>query len=355
MTIRHQRLSKIRSKKFQWALAIIAIVVYLSLYIPVPYFIAIPGQAIELDTIIEVEDGNKESGELMLTSVSMYSGSVAAIIYSKFNSFMEIIPKELILDKDENQQDYARRQLQVMDESQENAIIAAFTYLDLPIDVTNNGVLVMGILPDVPSEGVLEIGDLIVAVDDISIKKLDDLLTYFNQKDENEIVKVNYVRNKKEYSEEISLINLKNDNNQDIKNGKVGLGIYPFEDRMVNTPKNVKFNTDDIGGPSAGLMFALEIINQMSEEDLTKGYKIAGTGTIDLDGNVGQIGSPRLKVKTAYDNGAEIFFVPKDKDDIDTNEIEAKLSNKDLGNEMKIVPVANLKDAIEYLRQLPEK
>lgn len=353
--MKQRYLNKIKSKKYQWVIAITAVLTYIILYIPVPYFIAAPGQAIELDTIIEVEDGTKESGELMLTSVSMYGASVLTVIYSKFNSYMELIPKELILDEDEGQDDYSKRQLQVMDESQEEAIIAAYSYLDLPIDIKNNGVLVMGILPNTPSEDVLEIGDLIISVDDRKITNLEDMLSYFNYKNEHEIVKINYIREKKEYTDEIPLVNLNSGNKQDTGKNRVGLGIYPFEDRVVSTSKVIEFKTNDIGGPSAGLMFTLEIINQISEEDLTKGYKIAGTGTIDVEGNVGQIGSPRLKVKTAYDKGAEIFFVPEDIEEFDTNELEAKQANKNLKNQMKIVPVSTINEAIEYLKQLPEK
>jgi len=112
---------------------------------------------------------------------------------------------------------------------------------------------------------------------------------------------------------------------------------------------------DDIGGPSAGLMFSLEIINQMLIDDLTKGYLIAGTGTINSDGEVGQIGSPRLKVKTAAEKGAEIFFVPKDNNEWDNNEKESIQANQDLGNPLIIVPVSNLSEAVEYLRRLTEK
>ncbi|MGD9678638.1 MAG: SepM family pheromone-processing serine protease [Vulcanibacillus sp.] len=343
------------SKKFQWTLAILAVLIYITFYFPVPYFIATPGQATELDTIIEVEDGYKESGELMLTSVSIYKGSLFTIIYSKFNSFMETIPKELILGEDEDQEDYTNRQIQVMEESQGDALIAAFSYLGLPIDVLNNGVLVMGILPGVPSEDVLEIGDLIIAIDDKRVTKLDDMLNYFKSKYEDDVVKIDFIRDKKEYSAKIPLVSLYSDSEKDFANGKVGLGIYPYENRSINSLKAVEFKTEEIGGPSAGLMFALEIINQLVPEDLTKGYKIAGTGTISIDGNVGQIGSPRLKVKAAIDEGAEIFFVPKDINDTDTNEKEALQSNEDLGKPIDIVPVSNVGEAIEYLRQLEVK
>ena len=78
------------------------------------------------------------------------------------------------------------------------------------------------------------------------------------------------------------------------------------------TPK-VTVKTDEIGGPSAGFMFSLEIYNQLTEEDLTKGYQIAGTGTIDADGTVGPIGGIEQKIVAADKAGAEFFFAPNEK------------------------------------------
>ncbi len=347
--------ASLKNKRFQWIVLIIAVLIYIFLYIPVSYYIVMPGSAIELDTLVEVEDGYEEQGEFMLTSVSMHSGSIISIITSKFDSFMEVIPQELVIDEDESTEDFTKRQLQVMDESQEDAIIAAFSYLELPIDIQNNGVLVMGIVANAPSKDALKIGDLIVKVDDEFVYSVEDILSYFDDKEENDVVKIDFIRDDEGKSAEIPLVKLYNSENQDVEDNKVGLGIYPVVKRTVTTTKNIEFKMDDIGGPSAGLMFSLEIINQMLIDDLTKGYLIAGTGTINSDGEVGQIGSPRLKVKTAAEKGAEIFFVPKDNNEWDNNEKESIQANQDLGNPLIIVPVSNLSEAIEYLRRLTEK
>lgn len=75
----------------------------------------------------------------------------------------------------------------------------------------------------------------------------------------------------------------------------------------------MKINSHEIGAPSAGLMFTLEIYNQLVEEDLTKGHEIAGTGTINEKGEVGPIGGINQKVVVASDAGAEVFFAPNEK------------------------------------------
>ena len=353
MTEKGKIMKFFRSKKSQWKLLLAAVLIYALFYIPVPYFITMPGSAVELNTIIEVEDGNQQSGEFMFTTVSMIQASFPSLIYSKFNSYMETIPEEYILDENESQEDYANRQLKVMKQSQDDAIISAFNYLNVPIEIKEKGIIVMGLTPDTPSKEVLKVGDLIVQVDNLPMKKVEDLLDYLKSKQAGEIIEVVFVRDNKTYTEEIPLISLSQ--NENSTSDRIGIGFYPYNEREVIPSKEVIFKTDEIGGPSAGLMFALEIINQLSAEDLTRGYEIAGTGTIDSNGVVGQIGGARLKVKAAYEKGVDIFFVPKDIYQGDTNQFDAKQANKDLGKPMEVVPVANLEEAIEYLNSLPKK
>ncbi|MFK4998850.1 S16 family serine protease [Bacillus sp. N9] len=123
----------------------------------------------------------------------------------------------------------------------------------------------------------------------------------------------------------------------------------------LHTARNVEINEKDIGGPSAGLMFSLEIYNQATEGDLTKGYEIAGTGTIDMDGNVGQIGGIREKITAVHKAGIDIFFCPQDIHANDTNEKDVLDEVKKQGYSVTVVPVKTLQDAINYLRELPPK
>ncbi|MDN5312485.1 MAG: Lon-like protease, partial [Thermoanaerobacteraceae bacterium] len=109
-------------------------------------------------------------------------------------------------------------------------------------------------------------------------------------------------------------------------------------------PLNIKIDTGEIGGPSAGSMFALEILNQLSPEDLTKGKKIAGTGTISLNGDIGEIGGIQQKVVAAHRDGAEIFFAPE------KNAKDAMEAAKKLG--IKVVSVKKLDDILDYLSKL---
>ena len=132
---------------------------------------------------------------------------------------------------------------------------------------------------------------------------------------------------------------------------KVGLGILQSEDITLDVNPPVKFDTQGIGGPSAGLMMTLEIFEQLTPEDLTKGYDICGTGTIDYKGNVGPIGGIKQKIVAADKAGAEIFFAPKAEHEAK----DAMAAAKDIHSDIKIVPVSTFDDAVKYLRSLKAK
>ena len=109
-------------------------------------------------------------------------------------------------------------------------------------------------------------------------------------------------------------------------------------------PVDVQIDSQNIGGPSAGLMFALEIINVLSDEDITHGRRIAGTGTIDSDGVVGAIGGIKQKTYGAIDAGAEYLLVPSNNY---ADAVEAA------GDDIEVVEVATLQDAMTFLASLP--
>lgn len=113
--------------------------------------------------------------------------------------------------------------------------------------------------------------------------------------------------------------------------------------------KLVHITAGEIGGPSAGVVFALEIYNRLVAEDITKGYSIAGTGEIDPRGRIGAIGGIQYKVVTAHEAGAELFFVPT------YNEELAVQQAKRINTQMRIIAVDTIDEVLNYLDELPEK
>src|SRR5699024_9210185 len=134
-------------------------------------------------------------------------------------------------------------------------------------------------------------------------------------------------------------------------NGRAGLGIEFEEQIKLETEPKVDIRTEDIGGPSAGLMFTLELMNRLVDVDLTKGYNIAGTGEMLEDGSVGRIGGIDFKVMAADRQDIEIFFAPDDElpDEVKkknpqlrSNYEEAKETADKIGTKMKVVPVKTI-------------
>jgi len=118
-------------------------------------------------------------------------------------------------------------------------------------------------------------------------------------------------------------------------------------------PYKVSIDSGDIGGPSAGLMFALSIYNRLSPVDITHGHKIAGTGTIAVNGVVGPIGGVHQKIIGAAESGAQYFFVPaychpEEHAIGDCNKEEAKPYPPSI----TVVPVNTLQEALTYLKRL---
>ena len=212
------------------------------------------------------------------------------------------------------------------------------------------------VYPQSKAKGVLEVGDLISTVDGKPMQRAEELTDYISKnKKPGDTVKVEYTRDGVKKSAEIELINLTALSDKPEDPPRAGFGMRPENDVTSVPSRDVKIHAEDIGGPSAGLMFSLEIFSQLTPGDLTKGYKIAGTGTMDLDGNVGQIGGIRHKIVAADKAGAEIFFAPADLDELSTNAAEAADEAKKIGSKMKVVPVATMQEAVDYLTKLEPK
>jgi Lon-like protease len=177
----------------------------------------------------------------------------------------------------------------------------------------------------------------------------EKFIDYVSTKKAGDKVKLTYQRNKSTRTVTLELQPFKEDPQ------KVGIGISLVDDKEIVVKPKVKVKTDEIGGPSAGFMFTLEIYNQLTEGDLTKGYQIAGTGTIDVDGTVGPIGGIEQKIVAADKAGAEYFLAPNEKGIKNSNYRDAVKTARDIKTKMKIIPIDTFDDGVNYLEKLKEK
>ncbi|MEH7334919.1 SepM family pheromone-processing serine protease [Neobacillus drentensis] len=319
------------------------------MYYSLPYYVSKPGMAKELAPIISVENGYKDEGNFMLTTVRMGRANIYSYLEAKIRKYEEIYPVDLILNKKETEDEYNARQLHLMAGSKLNAIEVAYRKAKLPVNYKYKGIYVMQVLPGMPAEGKLQAGDRIFKVDGHEFSSSEKFIDYVGKKEAGEEITVTFLRNKEAKTAKVGLQPFKEDPK------KIGIGISLVDDKEIKVNPNVKVRTDEIGGPSAGLMFSLEIYNQLTKEDLTKGYQIAGTGTIDVDGTVGPIGGIEQKIVAADKAGAEIFLAPNEKGAKGSNYKAAVKTAHDIHTKMKIIPIDSFDQAVAYLEKLPEK
>ncbi|WP_128894287.1 SepM family pheromone-processing serine protease [Longirhabdus pacifica] len=319
---------------------IFAFIFILLWFIETPYAVSQPGSAQEVQSMIEVKDGfTEEEGSLMLTTVaSSRSVNVFYLIYAGVHPNMDIYEKT-----NESDENYIQRQLTLMRSSHQNAIAAAYDMANIPYALLEQSVRVNSIVPGYPADGKLQGGDDITQIDDVNMTNVDELISYINTKSVGDAVEVYFLRNNESQSVTLTLASSQDGESRPL----MGVQLVDVQEIKPDSPDHeVMFDVEKIGGPSAGLIFSLEIYNQLVEEDITKGYEIAGTGTISDSGAVGAIGGIKHKIVAAHEEGAQIFLCPP------SNYEEALEKWNDLETDMQLVPVKSLQEAIDFLQNL---
>ncbi|MBU7592000.1 SepM family pheromone-processing serine protease [Metabacillus halosaccharovorans] len=329
---------------------VLAIILLIMSFIKLPFYITQPGMASELEPIIKVENGfDDEKGSFSLTTVRFGRANPLTYVWAKVNEFYYIHPLDDIKREDESDKDYMNRQLHMMEVSQEAAISVAYEKANKKVEYTFHGIYVDGVIKNMPAASKLEVGDRIYKVDSLEFQTAEEFIEYVAKKKEGEEVIITFEREGKRDEAKITLSPFPN------QPEKIGLGISLVTDRQMDVEPEIELQTEEIGGPSAGLMMSLEIYNQLTEGDLTKGYQIAGTGTINAEGVIGPIGGISQKIVAADKEGIDIFFAPNEKGDQASNYNEAVETGKKIGTDMEIIPVDTFDEAIEYLNNLEQK
>jgi PDZ domain-containing protein len=186
-------------------------------------------------------------------------------------------------------------------------------------------------------------GDTITAFDGIEIPTLSDLMPIIADYSPGDVVEVTITPHKTTDSviKRIELMVSPDDPDRTI------IGVWPADTRTVDLPFEVDIDTDSIGGPSAGLSFTLALLDELTAGELTGGVRVAATGTIDGDESIGAIGALRQKTVAVKASGATVFLVPS----AQTPE-ELSAARRIAGSKLRIVPVANLTEALKVLEEL---
>jgi PDZ domain-containing protein len=304
-----------RRERIGWGAITVAVVLGLTIaLLPSPYVIQQPGPV--FDTLGSVEVDGEDiplitipdeetfptdgSLDLLTSSAVGRPGRTPGwldVTIAWFDPRRAVVPVEVIFPPQLSEEDRnAQNEAQMVD-SQQDAIAAALVELgyDFPRDV-----VVQGVAEGLPAEGVLEIGDVVSAVDGTPVRSVDELRSALAQHGTESPARLDVVRDEQTVEVEVTPVE---------RGGQtvIGVGVrmrYEF-------PIDVEIRLDDVGGPSAGMMFALGIVDKLTPGAMTGGEIVAGTGTIDSDGAVGGIGAIRQKLWGAVENDADWFLAPE--------------------------------------------
>ncbi|MFA9414365.1 MULTISPECIES: SepM family pheromone-processing serine protease [unclassified Streptococcus] len=342
-------------KKHKWwlvpALALIAL--FYAVFVPIGgYYLEMPGGAYDIRTVLTVNDQeDTDDGSYNFVAVTVSRATVAQMLYAWLTPFTDVSTEEEATGG-QSQEDFWRISQFYMETSQNEAIHQALKLAGKDVTISYKGVYVLDVNEDSTFKDILHLADTVTGINGKTFNSSKELIDYVGSQALGDKVTVQYTSQGENLSAEGKIIKL--------KNGKNGIGIGLVDHTEVSTDVPIDFATAGVGGPSAGLMFTLDIYDQLIDEDLRKGRVIAGTGTIEPDGTVGMVGGVDKKVASAHKIGAKIFFVSAKEltaeekqaaPNLKSNYEDALSAAKELGTDMTIVPVKTVQDAIAYLKK----
>ncbi len=315
---------------------IVLVIIFMVFTIELPYSIYTPGGAVNLNDRVNVENKEEVKGSFNMAYVSMVKGSIPFLLLSKVFPDWDIVKKEDITAKGESMDELMIRERLYLQESMDNAIINAYQKASKEINIKSIINNVSYISEE--SESDLKVGDQIISVNGINISSITELKEIVEKLNENE--KVNLKIKRKEKERDAYATTYKIDGVT-----KIGISFVTTYDYEATPKVNIKSKATEAGS-SGGLMMSLTVYNQLTETDITKGKKIVGTGTIDIDGNVGEIGGVKYKLIGAVKNKADIFICPEE------NYEEAISVAKDKDYDIKIISAKTFDEALEKLANI---
>lgn len=293
------------------------VLVAVAVALPVPYVKVAPGPTYNTigayDDVPLVEIGVDPqyptypvTGHLDMTTVQEWGGPRGGLtIFQALHAWVDpddaVLPRELLYPDDVSGDEVRRRNAVLFSTSQSHAIAAALRHLDIPV---TQEVVATAVFEGSPSFGVINAGDRLLAIDGTQIAEPATLIEAIRAEPIGTAFEISLSRASSGLVEDVTVTSAANPDDASVP--YIGLAL----DYIYSGPMSISFTLKDIGGPSAGLFFALAIVDKLSPEDLTGGRFIAGTGTIDPSGAVGPIGGIRQKLAGAAAAGATLFLMP---------------------------------------------
>ncbi|OMF37413.1 hypothetical protein BK133_04985 [Paenibacillus sp. FSL H8-0548] len=324
-----------------------AVMMWVLLYAPTPYIVYEPGIAVPVRSMVAIEEGDQlGSGDFLLTAVKMIEPNFLLAIQSMWNSSREVHLKRDVLRGYTKEQYTARMSVNMLG-SQNNAIEAAYRYAGLPYGTKTEGIIVSDVLAKGQEAAhYFEAGDQLLGINgSYRFSSVKDMLETLRNSSKGAPIEFNIERG----SSSLSLVYPADAISSPLTDDELleALGIQSLTELRSIEPadsnKTLHIAAGEIGGPSAGLVFALQSLDLLTEGDLSGGERIAATGTLTADGVVGPIGGMKQKIMIASQEGAQLFLVPAE------NYKSAVETVNSLKTEMVVASVSTLQEAMEQI------
>ncbi|MFI8101971.1 PDZ domain-containing protein [Streptomyces sp. NPDC086023] len=326
------------------------------IFIKVPYSEMSPGPTVNTlgeshgEAVLQIS-GRKTyptTGHLNMTTVRVtgadYDMNLVEAVYGWLSGGNIVVPHENLYPDGKTEEESTQENAEEFSQSQESAKVAALKELGIPVGAR---VVVASVVKGSPSEGRLHAGDVVKSVDGTPVKAPGDVADLVTRHKPGEKVVFDVIPAKEAAAAEKAHREPKGGEKVVITAGKAPDDGHAIVGIRAGTDHTFPFTVDiklaDVGGPSAGLMFALGIVDKLTPENLTGGNFVAGTGTIDDDGKVGPIGGIQMKTIGAREAGARYFLTPAD---------NCSSAAKNTPDGLTLVKVGTIGDAVQALKKI---
>lgn len=321
------------------AAGLVLLVVVLVLYVaPSDRYIFLPDRARAVAPLVQVqgERAEQDGGGIYYVAVDVRKASWLERLVPRLRDGSTLVPVSAVRQPGVSDTAHRRAELQSMERSQEVAAAVALRALGYKVEVRSTGTLISGVAPDGPAARKLEPGDVVVRVDGKEARTPAALRRIVRTHKPGETVRLTVRRRNALRQIAVKTVPDPRERNKPI------IGVLIEEDAKITLPLRVRIDLGQVGGPSAGLAFALDVAEELGR-DVDRGYKVAATGELRLDGTIQEVGGIKQKTIGARKAGVDVFVVPAGE-----NAAEAR---RHAGG-LRILPVQSFRQALQGLATL---
>lgn len=331
----YEKIKSFMKENFQILLFYLVFIVLFTY--PLPYYISTGGGVIDTTDRVRVEGEYSSFGKLNFLYVLQLKATIPTYILANIIPTWDIESiSDYQINEDESMEELEIRDKLYLEEANTSAIFVAYKSAgkEIKIHKKKNHITY---LKD-KSKTDLKIGDILLSVEGIEVDDIEEVRNIVTNKEVGDKLNIKVLRDDKEITCQAEVF-LENSEKY------IGISFLTTYDYDLEPNLELKFKNNE-SGPSGGLMLALTIYDKLTSEDITKGLKIAGTGTIDINGNIGQIGGVKYKLRGAVKNKMDLMIVANGE-----NYEECMRIKNEENLDIEIIGVSTFLDAINYLKQ----